>query len=312
MYIGRYQSHTKAITGLEFKRGKDGERLLVSVGEDKRLVEYDLDESSVVKGVQLKGRVALTEQTAVPTTCMWLPQGKGSREDQLVTASDEYKLKLWNAANKTCRRTALAPTFGGPVNRMVPLRTPGSAGAGGDDSDTEYMLYSTASKVIGLLGLPLDGNPHRTMGLVAHPRAISGIASSYDGRFVVSSGGDDMTVNLWTVQTAVIERNVAEGGKGADPFVDLIDGGREGEFYQDLVEYFYYAQLRSQGETANMADTEMSGQVPVAEIPNLMRALGCYPTEKDIENMCSEVKYSQFTDTGETVDSIDLDAFVRL
>ena len=82
MYIGRYQSHTEAITGLEFKRGKDGERLLVSVGEDKRLVEYDLDDSSVVKGVQLKGRVALTEQTAVPTTCMWLPQGKGSREDR--------------------------------------------------------------------------------------------------------------------------------------------------------------------------------------------------------------------------------------
>ena len=65
MYIGRYQSHTKAITGLEFKRGKDGERLLVPVGEDKRLVEYDLDESSVVKGVQLKGRVALTEQTGI-------------------------------------------------------------------------------------------------------------------------------------------------------------------------------------------------------------------------------------------------------
>ena len=60
--------------------------------------------------MQLKGRVALTEQTAEPTTCTWLPQGKGSREDQLVTASDEYKLKLWNAAKS--RRWDVHPVVG--------------------------------------------------------------------------------------------------------------------------------------------------------------------------------------------------------
>ena len=99
------------------------------------------------------------------------------------------------------------------------------------------------------------------------------------------------------------------------PFVGLIEGGRDGEFYQELVEYFFYAQLRSQGGGdggAGMANQEMSGLVPIAEIPNLMRALGCYPTEKEIENMCSEVKYSRFTETGQTIDAIDLDTFVKL
>jgi hypothetical protein len=38
---------------------------------------------------------------------------------RVVTASDEYKLKQWNAANKGCRSTSLGPAFGGPVNRLL-------------------------------------------------------------------------------------------------------------------------------------------------------------------------------------------------
>lgn len=32
-----------------------------------------------------------------------------------------------------------------------------------------YLIYSTATKVIGLIKMPLDGNPNKTMGLIAHP-----------------------------------------------------------------------------------------------------------------------------------------------
>jgi hypothetical protein len=45
-------------------------------------------------------------------------------EDVLVTANDEYKLKVWDVtlgADKTCRRTVLAPTYGGPINRYSPF-----------------------------------------------------------------------------------------------------------------------------------------------------------------------------------------------
>ena len=48
------------------------------------------------------------EQTAVPTACMWHPPQEHAREDLLVTASDEYKLKMWNATNKACRRTVVS------------------------------------------------------------------------------------------------------------------------------------------------------------------------------------------------------------
>jgi hypothetical protein len=58
---------------------------------------------------------------AVLTICYALTIITVSRTSSLrvVTASDEYKLKQWNAANKGCRSTSLGPAFGGPVNRLL-------------------------------------------------------------------------------------------------------------------------------------------------------------------------------------------------
>jgi len=50
-YLGRNKSHSKKITGLEFTQREDWHDVLVSVGEDRRLVEYDLTTSSVERGL---------------------------------------------------------------------------------------------------------------------------------------------------------------------------------------------------------------------------------------------------------------------
>lgn len=34
------------------------------------------------------------------------------------------------------------------------------------------------------------------------------------------------------------------GGEGLEPFYAMLDGGREGEFFAELEEFFYYAQIR--------------------------------------------------------------------
>ena len=64
-------------------------------------------------------------KTAVPTALCWHPLlGEGESkdvEDRVVTANSEYKLLEWNADNKSCRRTTLGPTFGGPLSTLLPL-----------------------------------------------------------------------------------------------------------------------------------------------------------------------------------------------
>jgi Ca2+-binding EF-hand superfamily protein len=174
-------------------------------------------------------------------------------------------------------------------------------------------VYSTAEKVVGIIKLPLDGNPSKAMGLIGHPTSISSIAVSGDGRVVFTAGGSDRCVNIWNVDVSTLDRKeaeaaaAAEGQGSAAMYSELI----EPEMHHDIVEYFYYAQLRTQGEDAT-EERQITGQVPLAEIPNMVRALGFYPTEEEVANMVAEIKYSSFTETGETQEQIDLDTFIKL
>ena len=52
-----------------------------------------------------------------------------------------------------------------------------------------------------------------------------------------------MAINLWRVNTDAIEAAVKQQGRGRVPN-NMVDGGPDGEFYQDMVDYFYYSQLR--------------------------------------------------------------------
>jgi WD40 repeat protein len=55
--------------------------------------------------------------------------------------------------------------------------------------------------------LPLDGNPNKTMGLIAHPDKIVDISSTSDGKLFFTSGGDDFSINIWNVDFLALEEN---------------------------------------------------------------------------------------------------------
>jgi WD40 repeat protein/Ca2+-binding EF-hand superfamily protein len=325
VYIGRCRSHSKPVTGLEFACDGDGNLSLVSVAEDRTMVEYALDRCSVLDGIVLKQAPTRIEQSGAPTACCWHPEMRGLQEDLVVVANDEYKLKQWNASNKTCRKTTLGPCYGGPINKLVPVplrRSSGGLDADEDAVSERYCAYSTHEKVVGLLKLPLDGNPHKVMGLIAHPGAISNVDVTFDGNFLLTAGVEDLVVNMWEIHTSHLDMLEAESAIKAEntadaevaalaPYLSLLEGGADGAFFHEIVDYFYLAQLRVQGEDATAA-REISGRIPLREIPNVMRAIGFYPTDQEIQHMCSEVKFSKFTQTSETVESLDLPEFVKL
>ncbi len=187
-----------------------------------------------------------------------------------MTANDEYKMKLWNPTTENSRRTCLGPTYGGAINKLKLL----SFGARGE----KYLLYSTQEKVIGMIKLPLDGNPNKTMGLIAHPKEVTDVCCSPDGRYVFTCGGNDLSVNMWAVDVSPIEQAIAMGGEGIEPFINLIEGGREGQTFQDMNDFFYYSMIRSKKENTTKT-RKLDAKVPVEEITNLMRAMGYYPTK---------------------------------
>ncbi|CAM9398729.1 unnamed protein product, partial [Phaeothamnion confervicola] len=338
-YVGRHRAHTAAVTGLEFGRREDGSVALVSVGADRCLVEYDLTASTSAEcGLLLVAPPRRVEQTAMLTALMWHPLLGGEFEDRVVTANDGFKLRQWNADNKACRRTALGPTFGGPVARLAPLMHMYSDGTA---RPSEYVAYAAADKVVGLMKLPLDGDPNKSMGLIAHPGAVSGLGVSGDGHYLFTAGGADLALNMWRVNTAAMDAMEAAGSSGGgegtsgrasggaigigsnggscEAFVEQLEGGRGGDLYDEVVDYFLLAQLQnadSGGSGGGGADgrrpRDVTGRVPLSALPELMRALGYYPSEAEITDMTAEARYANFTATGQTETSIDLASFLRL
>ena len=165
--------------------------------------------------------------------------------------------------------------------------------------------------MIGLIKLPVDGNPNKHVGLIGHPGHITDIAVSGDHKFLFTSGGEDLCVNMWYIDQQAIERQIALGGQGEEPFENMIEGGKYGKPYKDMKDFFYYSQIRSKKENTTKA-RKLEGSVPLGEIGFLMRAMGYYPSQQEIENMINEVKYSKFTDTGKVVNYLDMDTLLRV
>lgn len=300
VYIGKQRAHYKTIQDISFGIALDSDiPRLLSLGQDRVLVEYDLLNSST-DDLRLISSERI-EQSAVPQCFTWYPPIV--KENFLVVANDQFKLKLFNSTTKMCRQTLLGPTYGTPLRRLIVLPAH-------EERLSRYLAYITVDKV-GLQCLPLDGNPHKTMALIAHPEGVSNLVSSYDGKYVFTAGGEDCSVLMWEINLDALEASATLGGEGLVPFYGLLEGGRDGELCAELEDYFYYAQIRSQG--VETTDTrQVSTKVPLAQVPYIMRALGYYPTEQEIDDMINEVKFRDYVATGKYVNEIDLGEFIKL
>lgn len=181
--IGRYRAHHKPVTDILFSEHPDKkEARLFTLGMDRRLVEYDLENSkrddlkilSIDKIEQNARALCIAEYAPV------------TKERFFVTANDQFKFKLYNVTTKMCRKTILAPTFGAPVDRMKLMPEP------------RYMAFMSSDK-LGIHIIPLDGNPHKAMAVVAHPHGVHDFCYSQDGKYIFSCGGEDMIVHMWKV-----------------------------------------------------------------------------------------------------------------
>jgi hypothetical protein len=95
-FFGKMRLHSLPITSISFgeTRNEQGEikLKLFSIGEDRRLAEYDV-ESSTFKELVVVNCYDI-EQEAIPTASVWYPCS-GIGEDILLTVNNEYKIKLW-------------------------------------------------------------------------------------------------------------------------------------------------------------------------------------------------------------------------
>ncbi|KAH9503911.1 Cilia- and flagella-associated protein 251 [Bulinus truncatus] len=302
IWHGRYRSHYKPIKDLLFEIHLDtNQPKLLSLGEDRMLIEYDLNIHGKTNKL-MPIAFDRIEQAAVPQCMTKYPPI--TKENFFLTANDQYKLKCYNSTTKMCRKTVLGPTYGSPIRKMMVVPTDK------DESRNRFLAYITDDKV-GLHFLPATGNPHLAMALIAHPSGVSNLACSFDGAYLFTSGGPDFAVHMWEINIAALSAQAKLGGEDLVPFYGLLEGGRDGELFAELEELFYYAQLRYQG--INSLETrQISNRVPLTEVPYIMRAMGFYPSEQEIEDMLNEIKYDEYVNLGHYQEDIDLGGFIKL
>lgn len=301
-YLARLRSHQNSIQSLLFGVHLDSnEPRLLSLGKDRFLIEYNLVKSCKDHLDVLD--VHRTDQGNYPTCMIWYPPL--TKELFLLICNSGYKVKLFNATTKMCRKTLLGPAYGSPIEHAQVLPVKSTL-----ELQKRYLVFINKDKV-GLQILPVDGNPHKTCAIVCHPNGVAGMALSYDGRFAFTAGGQDRSVVQWKINLGALEAAVSLGGEDLTPFYGLVSGGREGKFYRELEDYFYYSQIRSQG-IDTMETRQVSEHICLSELPFVMRAIGFYPSEEKIEDMFNEIKFSEYVETGKLIDKINLPDFLKV
>lgn len=249
--IGKFRGHGDAgLAGLTFSLGKTGDDTLLSMGRDGSVCEYDLASSSLSEGVALKrkheagkfpGRpsaVAEVRGRAHGGAALCPQQGAGMA---LLCADQSLKMRLLDVGRGKTTATVLGPTFGGPVRFLRPFV---AAGCG-----VPCVAFAAEEKVCGVVVGPLDGCPSKTLGLIAHPGPISGIAVSHDGSRVYTASAEDPIINVWRVDPGAVA-DMSQRGDAVADWASAVEGGMQGELMEELLDTFYFCKVLAKQEGA--------------------------------------------------------------
>ncbi|CAH2266422.1 jg1018 [Pararge aegeria aegeria] len=298
IFVGKHRAHYKEISSVFFlpTKNQNGDFKLFSLGADRTMVEYDVGASSdEYLEVLSLDRV---EQSGVPLCGIHWPNNLGldpetHRNDlpTILIANDEYKYKIVNYATTMTLSTVLGPRYEQPVCRVQLVTRSTAEGA------VQYLLFATKN-IIGLQKMPLDGNPWKHAAMLGHPVQILEMCYREDSGTLFTIGAKDNCMYQWTAKFRSVETTTKLGGGDLDPYYCLIENGRPGWLFHEIRDLFYYIQILCQG-TFSPAMRRVNDYIPIDSLPDLMRALGYFPSEYEeitLEELASTIMGIQDVD----------------
>ncbi|KAK4875206.1 hypothetical protein RN001_011628 [Aquatica leii] len=298
--VGKMVSHYKCINDILFTPYLPSR--LFTIGADRMLQEYDLINSGNNEIVLVASE--RIEQCAIPIAFIYYQPADKGESKYFYICDNQYKYKVLNDTTFMCHRVVLGPAYGcyekSQVNKIQIL----------PKHDNKYMIYAN-DNYFGIQMFPADGNPHKYIGTTAHPTQLVQFRISCDGKYVFTIGKNDNCMLMWEINTEAVEATYRNGGVVLEPYYCLIEGGLNGWLFKEMQDLFYYMQILHQGENT-VLPRNVSDCIPVSELPDLMRAVGFYPSEYEIENMIVDLKYRDFDLTKTLKDEVSFLEFIQL
>ncbi|KAH9286559.1 Echinoderm microtubule-associated protein-like 5 [Echinococcus granulosus] len=316
VFSGRYRAHGDNIVDILFKTcDNNATPRLFTLGEDRMLIEYDVL-SAKHNVLPLKRRIQV-EHIAKPQC--FTSMGDFYSENFICYANSDSKFRLFDVDALAIRKTVMAPVKGAPFVRLATLPekddfpSPPCTPTVVEKPSNKSCLVFLTNEQLGLVLVPLDGDPYKAANIVAHPCKEHGtgytsdLAVSRDFRFIFTAGGPANAMHMWRADPGVLVSQTYLYCNPMQPFYDMLTA----EELNDMKDYFYLSLLRVQG--ISCTHTRLTSYtIPITEIPYLTRAMGLFVADADIENMMNEIKYSRFGSTGRYVTEFDFDTFVKL
>ncbi|KAJ8679419.1 hypothetical protein QAD02_015206 [Eretmocerus hayati] len=304
-FIGKFRSHKAPIKQLLFGKPLEEQNTtprLLSLSEDYDLIEYDLNKSGPYpKPGLVILRVDQIRLNEIPLSMNWYPQFHNTDESIIISNSD-YKFNLIDSLRKGVEAVILGPTFTSPVKKTIICRH-------GSTDVTAYMVFAS-TKEIGLQLLPFDGNPYKIIGLIGHPQEISWMRISSCGKILFTLGRDDQSVLMWKINFRAVDVMHRLGGTGLSPFYCLINAGKDGWLFNEMQDLFVFSQILQQGVNT-MKTREISDEVSIKQLPNLLRAIGFYPSKYELKVLMDQIS-KEVNSVGKHSDKINFEEFVKL
>lgn len=142
---------------------------------------------------------------------------------------------------------------------------------------------------LGLYLLPIDGNPFRSIGVVASPYTLEKICLSHDHTHTITFGIGDQSLSVWKMYEFPVTSHFISGGSGLEPYCSLLPGGKNGYLFQELLDMFYYIQILASGLNS-IEERCVNEFIHITEIVDFMRSVGFFPTDFQTKNMLREME----------------------
>ena len=141
--------------------------------------------------------------------------------------------------------------------------------------------------------------------MLANPRGVDDLLLSHTAQYCFTFNREDETFTQWTVDPQVLEDQQDHNSNTVKDFLSVLPDKSDTKLFSDMKDFFCYIQMEK-GVSA------LSKKLPIEDIASLFRALGFYPTDKEIEDMSNEVKYSDYVNTGKLRTDLGLEECLKL